>query len=158
MDKDSIVFERFLKWLMFAVLVFCTGGTFFILYCAYHIFKGSQEVNAVKKKEVPEFMQDRVIKANNPENLSDEHKHLLSLNPDVYFIMANETAIVQEKDTNNVWVWINGKYIKFEKDVHVNPRYSYPYDESQWWNKDYKYKYDEYQRRMENYKEYINTL
>lgn len=130
---------------MFALAAFITRGGIFILYCAWHIMSGHQELEENRKRRP--LTMDELVELNLPENLTEQDKQYFYTHPFAY------------KDKNGQYVTKNDAYFrKFlrlpaENEILMppgkeeswddfpreprNPRFKKEKGYQYWWNRPY---------------------
>ena len=148
MKDEDVIFERILKWAMFALAAFITRGGIFILYCAYHIMTGHQELEDNHRNRP--LTQDELVELNRAENLTEEDKQYFYEHPFTYkgkdgkYVHCEEVEWSEHLilfhnlfDLPRVNDYSHGIYWNgFCKDVN-NPRFKVSYGYYDWWNKPY---------------------
>lgn len=145
MKDEDVIFERILKWTMFALLAFITRGGIFILYCAYHIMTGHQELEENHRSRP--LTQDELVELNKPENLTEEDKQYFYKHPfaykdkngeykeidDAYWYKSlripNPDELLPTLTSIDGQVWSN-----FPGTIK-NPRFKAELGYNYWWNK-----------------------
>lgn len=148
MKDEDVIFERILKWAMFALVAFITRGGIFILYCAYHIMTGHQELEENHRNK--SLTQDELAELNKPENLTEEDKQYFYEHPFAYkdkngkykerkeiewtrhLIIPSWSLELPKIDDYGKGIYWNG----FGMDLY-NPRFKLSYGYYDWWNKPY---------------------
>lgn len=148
MKDEDVIFERILKWAMFALVAFITRGGIFILYCAYHIMKGHQELEENHRNRP--LTKDELAELNKPENLTEEDKQYFYEHPFAYkdkngkyvecdevewtrhLIIPSCSFDLPRTDDNRRGMYWN----QFGMDLY-NPRFKSSYGYYDWWNKPY---------------------
>ena len=148
MKDEDVIFERILKWAMFALVAFITRGGIFILYCAYHIMTGHQELEENHRNR--SLTQDELVDLNKPENLTEEDKQYFYEHPFTYkgkngkyveceevewtrhLIIPSCSFDLPRTDDNRRGMYWN----QFGMDLY-NPRFKSSYGYYDWWNKPY---------------------
>lgn len=148
MKDEDVIFERILKWAMFALVAFITRGGIFILYCAYHIMTGHQELEENHRNRPS--TKDELAELNKPENLTEEDKQYFYEHPFAYKDKNGKYVECEEVEWSERLILFHnlfdlprtGNYSRgiywngFGKDVN-NPRFKFSYGYYDWWNKPY---------------------
>lgn len=112
-DDKGIRRNRFLKWLMFAPFIFCTGWVLFFSWTFFHLYMYNKEIKNLEqcnkereeweRKHYPvqtktraemELEKPEIAKMNSPENLTDDEKWDMYKLKKIYNQLGVENIII----------------------------------------------------------------